>query len=235
MLAGRTGPPNRYARIGPSDENLPPGERLQRFVGDRIRFVLEDRAGTFPRRKGLRARLRTNLGRGELLCKEITQAQTRKLPLAGASWHDLPMRSEDGKWNVELTLTEPGYFKAKAYFIDEQGWQHWPEGPDIGISVHPDGYRTANIVYCAFTRMFGSTRTLVRTVNEKQDEQFKQLDDKGYTVIPPSGTFRDLIQQLPHIIDTLGCRILHLLPVNPTPTTFARFGRFGSPYAFART
>ncbi|MCB1126336.1 MAG: glycogen debranching enzyme N-terminal domain-containing protein, partial [Verrucomicrobiae bacterium] len=26
-------------------------------------------------------------------------------------------------------------------------------------------------------------------------------------------------------------RILHLLPVHPTPTTFARFGRFGSPYA----
>ena len=36
---------------------------------------------------------------------------------------------------------------------------------------------------------------------------------------------------MPHIIDTLGCRILHLLPVNPTPTTYARFGRFGSPYA----
>ena len=36
---------------------------------------------------------------------------------------------------------------------------------------------------------------------------------------------------MPHIFDTLGCRILHLLPVNPTPTTYARFGRFGSPYA----
>src|SRR5690606_7738757 len=29
----------------------------------------------------------------------------------------------------------------------------------------------------------------------------------------------------------LGCRILHLLPVNPTPVTYARFGRLGSPYA----
>src|SRR5690606_21770480 len=36
---------------------------------------------------------------------------------------------------------------------------------------------------------------------------------------------------LPHIFHTLGCRILHLLPVHPTPTTFARFGRLGSPYA----
>ncbi|HEY5344915.1 MAG TPA: amylo-alpha-1,6-glucosidase, partial [Verrucomicrobiae bacterium] len=29
----------------------------------------------------------------------------------------------------------------------------------------------------------------------------------------------------------LGCRVIHLLPVHPTPTTYARFGRFGSPYA----
>ncbi len=42
---------------------------------------------------------------------------------------------------------------------------------------------------------------------------------------------RDLTKQLPHIVQTLGCRILHLLPVHPTPTTYARFGRFGSPYA----
>ncbi|MCZ7640617.1 MAG: hypothetical protein M5U12_33890 [Verrucomicrobia bacterium] len=47
----------------------------------------------------------------------------------------------------------------------------------------------------------------------------------------PSGKLRDLARELPHIFDTLGCRILHLLPVNPTPTTYARFGRFGSPYA----
>jgi glycosidase len=50
-------------------------------------------------------------------------------------------------------------------------------------------------------------------------------------VIPPSGTLRDVIKELPHILGKLGCRILHLLPVNPTPTTYARFGRFGSPYA----
>src|SRR5271156_1772268 len=79
--------------------------------------------------------------------------------------------------------------------------------------------------------MFGNTRTAVSTVNEKLDAQLGQLDAQGYAVIPPSGTFRDLVQQLPHIMDTLGCRILHLLPVNPAPTVYARFGRFGSPYA----
>jgi len=42
---------------------------------------------------------------------------------------------------------------------------------------------------------------------------------------------RDLTACVPHILETLGCRILHLLPIGPTPTTYARFGRFGSPYA----
>ncbi len=49
--------------------------------------------------------------------------------------------------------------------------------------------------------------------------------------MPPSGKFRDLARQLPFIVNQLGCRIIHLLPVHPTPTTYARFGRFGSPYA----
>ena len=142
------------------------------------------------------------------------------------------MQAKDGEWSLELPLAEAGYFKAKAYLIDPQGWQHWPDGPDVGISVHPDSYRTANTIYCAFTRLFGAPRTAAahgRTKNWKRNSQHSK--QQGYTVIPPSGKFRDLIQQLPHIVDTLGCRILHLLPVNPTPTTYARFGRFGSPYA----
>ena len=50
-------------------------------------------------------------------------------------------------------------------------------------------------------------------------------------MIPPSGKLRDLTACVPHILETLGCRILHLLPIGPTPTTYARMGRFGSPYA----
>jgi len=63
------------------------------------------------------------------------------------------------------------------------------------------------------------------------DAQLKSLEAQGYATLPPSGTFRDLTQQLPHIVQKLGCKIIHLLPVHPTPTTYARFGRFGSPYA----
>ncbi len=207
-----------------------PGTRWRRFVGDRLRFVLHD-AGERRPEKGWRALLRTNLGRAEQLRREIIQAHTRGLPLAGASWRDVPMTRESGGWSLDLPMTEVGYFKAKAYLLDAGGWQHWPEGPDVGISVQPDRYRTGNIIYCAFTRMFGTSRTAGTTKDAKLDQTLAPLDQQGYTIIPPSGKLRDLTRQLPHIFGTLGCRILHLLPVNPTPTTYARFGRYGSPYA----
>ncbi|MEY2430177.1 MAG: hypothetical protein QOJ40_3062 [Verrucomicrobiota bacterium] len=207
-----------------------PGGRLQRFVGDRVRFLLKDRDGRKPM-KGWRALLRTNLGRAAELRREIIHAHTKSLPLAGASWRDLAMNEEDEGWSLELPLTEVGYFKAKAYLVDPRGWQHWPMGPDTGISIHPDQYRTRNTIYCAFTRLFGKTRTAITTRDDKRERIFAAWDKEGCTVIPPSATLRELLEQLPHIIETLGCRILQLLPVNPTPTTYARLGRFGSPYA----
>jgi len=208
-----------------------PGERLVRFVGDQLSFGI-GLAGGGPLPAGWQARLRTNLGRGDTLRMEIIHAHTGRVKLANASWRDVPMQPRaDGSWGICFSLTEVGFFKAKAYAIDPAGRQHWPDGPDFGVSVHPDAYRTANTIYCAFPRMFGPSRADTTTVNEELEKLFKTLDGEGYTVIPPSGKLRDVIEFLPHIVDTLGCRILHLLPVNPTPTTYARFGRFGSPYA----
>ena len=139
-------------------------------------------------------------------------------------------KTADG-WQIELPLAEVGYFQAKAYLLDGKNWQHWPDGSDVGISVHPNFARTANTIYCAFTRLFGATKNLASIADEKLDAQLKWLEALGYATLPPSGKFRDLARQLPFIVNQLGCRIIHLLPVHPTPTTYARFGRFGSPYA----
>jgi predicted glycogen debranching enzyme len=207
-----------------------PGARLQRHVGDVVRFVLKDREGRAPVGNWT-AKLRTNLGRAKLLRREIIEAHTKGLAVAGASWRDLPMNRDADGWSLDLPLAETGYFSAKAFLMDSREWQIWPEGPDVGISVHPGACRSGNTVYCAFTRLFGTTRTAASTRNETVETQVKQIEDHGYSILPPSGKLRDLIQCLPHIVGTLGCRILHLLPVNPTPTTYARFGRFGSPYA----
>jgi len=218
-----------YVAMQPLVMTPEPGERLLRFVGDQISFRLSVGGGPLP--EGWQARLRTNIGRGDSLRREIILAQAGRLPLAQAAWRDVPMKCRNGVWTHCLSLTETGFFKAKAYAVDENGRQYWPEGPDFGVSVHPDAYRTANTIYCAFPRMFGDSRTAKSTVDEKLEHVLASLDEDGYTVIPPSGKLRDLIEHLPHIIDRLGCRILHLLPINPTPTTYARFGRFGSPYA----
>jgi starch synthase (maltosyl-transferring) len=206
------------------------GERLLRFVGDRVQFMLRDENDRHAR-DGWRALLRTNLGRATELRHEIISAHAGSAVHAGTSWRDLPMQKTDAGWQIELPLAEVGYFKAKAYLLDVKGWQHWPDGADVGISVHPNFARTANTIYCAFTRLFGATKNLAFTHDEKLEAQIKPFDEKNFTVIPPSGKLRDLARQLPHIVQTLGCRVLHLLPVHPTPTTFARFGRFGSPYA----
>ncbi len=208
-----------------------PGERLLRFVGDTVRFTLRD-AQTVPSpASGWQAKLRTNLGRAALLREEIIRAHFENVPFAGASWRDIPMCWENGEWSLTLPLTEVGFFKAKAYLIDPQGYQVWPDGPDFGVSIHPDAYRTANTIYCAFPRLFGASKIAAATADPKLEAKMNALDEQAFTVIPPSGKLRDLTQELPHIFGKLGCRILHLLPVNPTPTTFARMGRYGSPYA----
>ncbi len=205
------------------------GERLLRFVGDKIIFTL--RVENFAATKNFSARLRTNLGRAAARRAEIISAGGNQAVVRNSSWRDVPMQRTADGWQIELPLAEVGFFNAKAYLLDEKNWQHWPAGADVGVSVHPNFARTANTIYCAFTRLFGATKNLATTANEKLEAQLKSLEALGYATLPPSGKFRDLAAQLPHIVQKLGCKIIHLLPVHPTPTTYARFGRSGSPYA----
>jgi predicted glycogen debranching enzyme len=202
------------------------GTGLVRHAGDRVTFTL----GPIP--PGWQARLRTNIGRADRMRDEIVRSHFEKIPLAGASWQDLPMEVEGTMARITLPLTQVGHFKAKAFAIDPAGNQSWPHGPDVGVGVHPSWTRTANIIYCAFPRMFGAwSKSRETTGTDPVLTEVKALDEAGWTAIPPGGTLRNLIQELPHIFGRLGCRILHLLPVSPVPTTFARFGRYGSPYA----
>src|SRR5439155_7595815 len=97
----------------------PTGERLLRFVGDRVRFTLRSADGE-PLPRGWRGLLRTNLGRGAVLRREIITSRGGERPMTGASWRDIPMRRENNEWFIELTLTEVGYFKAKAYARSEE-------------------------------------------------------------------------------------------------------------------
>lgn len=137
----------------------------------------------------------------------------------------------------------------------------WPEGENCIINIDSAGSCCANIIYNAFVRQFGDTkwpdaesrdsgeekppdspdsemcgycheqRDNRASLNENERHLLDRLDARGYCVIPPSGKFRDLIKDVEFIFKELGCRVLHLLPVHPTPTTYGRMGRYGSPYA----
>ncbi|HET8714265.1 MAG TPA: amylo-alpha-1,6-glucosidase, partial [Holophagaceae bacterium] len=203
-----------------------PGDAKVRHLGDHLRVTLQ-----LPvlDARGWKAFLRTNLTRAARAREEVLALAGRSprepRTFAGAAWRDLPMVARDGGWSLALPLAEVGWFRAKAYAVDPEGRQHWPEGGDLGIAVLPDRLRGGNVIYCAFPRLFGAAQP------EPMPACIEALDRGGWTAIPPSGKLRDLAAQVPHIFDRLGCRILHLLPVAPTPTTYARFGRFGSPYA----
>ena len=207
-----------------------PGEHLLRFVGDRLRVTLTPPFGSSA---GQRAFLRTNLTRAAVARAEvIAQAELREqeqLTFAGASWRDIPLEPDGEGFSIELPLLETGHFLAKAYCRHESGQQHWPEGRDLSIAVHPDRLRSGNVIYCAFARVMG--RFVLPPQTPTVQTAMRELDEQGWSVIPPSSTLRNLTRALPHIFERLGCRVLHLLPIGPVPTTYARMGRYGSPYA----
>ncbi len=177
--------------------------------------------------------VRTNLGQIQTIRRQIVRAVTHDEPLLGREWYDIPMKPIDERsFEIKLPLCEVGHFEAKCFFLpSEEFTPIWPSGDNLTINVAPTDTCCANIIYNAFVRQFGPNKDGTFRLPEEKKDDIRQLDTAGYAVIPPSGTFRDLITELDFIIDDLGCRIIHLLPINPTPTTYGRMGRFGSPYA----
>lgn len=209
-------------------QNPFPGTHILMFRGDAQTFTLTISAPL----KG-HAWLRTNLGHAKTSRSEIIREVFYDEPPLGRDWFDLPMRKiNELTFSITAPLCEVGHFEAKCYFLKEDDVDPiWPDGTNTTINVEPAATCCANIIYNAFVRQFGPNKEGRGTANPTEQNWIQNLDAKGYTVIPPSGKFRDLIRELDFIIGKLGCRAIQLLPVNPTPTTYARMGRFGSPYA----
>ena len=207
-----------------------PGTSLLYFAGDIIEFRLESAAPL----EGC-AFVRTNLGNNFFRISEIVDHGEKGIPPPGQDWQDLPMKRVDKfTFTLRVRLAEVGHFEAKCFLMGEAGKElFWPEGENLHINVEPAAHASFNSIYCAFVRQFGENcnREKRQLPEGITTELLEKLDAANYTVIPPSGTFRDLIGKLDHIFDTLHSRILHLLPVHPAPTTYGKMGRFGSPYA----
>jgi len=205
------------------------GSHLQRFCGDTLEFVL---TGSEPL-KG-RAFLCTNVGNAAIHRDEVILHAERRLNPIGQDWNNIPMqRADEFTFRVRLALCEVGHFECKCGIVDEDGNMTWVRGDNLHLNVISAAFCASNTVYCAFVRQFGPNKTRPASALPPgvTAEGIKAFDNAGYSVIPCGGTFRDLIRELDHIIGKLKCRIIHLLPINPVPTTYARMGRFGSPYA----
>lgn len=205
-----------------------PGRHMVLFRGDTVTFVL-----TLSAPETGEAWLRTNIGYSEIARREIIDQVERDIPPLSKNWYDIPMEPvDDLRYEVTLGLSQVGHFEGKCFFLRKGDIvPDWPEGYNAVINVKPAQNCGANIIYNAFVRQFGPNRGKTNPVGEKEGACVQMLDERGYVVIPESGTFRDVIGELDFIIGKLGCNILQLLPVHPTPTTYGRMGRFGSPYA----
>jgi hypothetical protein len=184
-----------------------------------------------PQSQSGTAWVRTNIGHAKIIREEIIREVEKNETPLGRAWFDIPMqRTDDRRFEATLPLCEVGHFEAKCYFLKEGEVQPtWPPGPNAAINVESADACCANIIYNAFVRQFGPNKAGIRMLDPSDEQFVLKLDKNGYAVIPPSGTFRDLIKELDFIIGELGCRILLLLPIHPTPTTYGRMGRFGSP------
>ncbi len=205
-----------------------PGKHLIRFRGDTQTFTV---SLALPQEGG--AWLRTNLGHGAIARSEIFRKVDAEETPVGRDWFDIPMHRADGRtFRITVGLDEVGHFEAKCFFL-KKGAKNptWPRGSNCAINVEPADTCCFNTLYNAFVRQFGPNKSGNFTCTPSEKNAIRALDEKGYAVIPPSGKFRDLIHELDFIIGELGCRIIQLLPIHPTPTTYGRMGRFGSPFA----
>jgi glycogen debranching enzyme len=200
----------------------PPGDSRLYLCGETVRFTL-----TTP--PGGTAWLRTNACSADIRRREIIAAVEEDTPRPGQDWRDLPMQqTAPGEWSCDLPLRFTGCYEAKAWWMPEHSDAPvWPQaGLNFRMKVQPAWTAHSCSIYKAFVRMFRPAPAV-----EPDTEELAALGAAGWTVIPPSGTFRALAAEMPRIVDDLGFRVILLLPPFPVPTTHARMGRFGSPFA----
>ena len=126
-----------------------PGERLLRFVGDRVRFTLKDASG--PRRKG-GARGCARISAAPMFCAGKSSRPTppvcRWPERRGAICRCARMATV-GRWNCRWRKSV--FSNQKRTCSMTRAGNIGRRGRTSGISVHPNDYRTANTIYCAFT------------------------------------------------------------------------------------
>lgn len=193
-------------------------------TGDTISYLLELSSPISGK-----AFIRTTINNAKIRRKELMNRIEFNSPLTGEAWQDLPMEKiNPNVYQIDLPLIECGIFESKCFFIPADGSPIlWVNGGNAFVKVESVYNKAGNSIYTAFVRQFELAK---RPINVPEN-LLSKLDEQGYTVIPKSGTFRQLKGQIDFIINELKCRIIQLLPIHPAPTVYGRMGRFGSPFA----
>jgi len=179
--------------------------------------------------------IRTNLNQAQRIRQQIIDRVERSQSYS-TDYYDIPARydPEADEYVFDVLLSEVGYFEFKARVESSQRdkpWVKWADGSNVGISVTPLEYGRNNSIYCAFIRQFGSNKEQASLKDENLEKTIQDLEEKGAYVLPPGGNFQSFMRELPFIIQKMGMKIIHLLPINPVPTAYGRMGMYGSPYA----
>ena len=199
------------------------------FAGEVLKVKLKIQGNAPPAKA--KAFLRTDLNGADEKRRQVIERIEEGASLFTVGWHDVEMeRIGESSFSIELIAHQPGYYEYKTYLIADE-ITHWPWGDNSYVSVHALKWWGNNSIYSAFPRQFGPYKEMEEAAPAYEADAVCELEEKGFTVIPPSATLGDLERELPFLFEDLGIRILHLLPVQETPTHYARMGRYGSPYA----
>jgi len=200
-----------------------------------LRIVIRVRERQVGAAGPIRVMIRTNLNRASQIRRQIIDRVERGLNYS-TDFYDIPTRydAQARGYCAEVLLSEVGYFEFKARVESarrETPWVRWAQGPNIGISVRPIEYGRDNSIYCAFIRQYVKEKDRDSLADPALAETIEELEQRGAYVLPPGGNFENFTEALPFIIEKLGMKIVHLLPINPVPTSYGRMGMYGSPYA----
>ncbi|MBN2375414.1 MAG: glycogen debranching enzyme N-terminal domain-containing protein [Sedimentisphaerales bacterium] len=179
--------------------------------------------------------IRTNLCQSGRIRRQMIDLIERGQSYS-TDFYDIPAIYDvrENEYKADVLLNEVGYFEFKPRVESankHQPWVKWAPGPNIGISVCPLEYGRNNSIYCAFIRQFVKDKNKASLRDEKLENTIRSLEEQGAFVIPPGGNFDNFKEELPFIIEDLGMKIIHLLPINPVPVSYGRMGMYGSPYA----
>ncbi|MBI9018390.1 MAG: glycogen debranching enzyme N-terminal domain-containing protein [Phycisphaerae bacterium] len=200
-----------------------------------IRIEVRVRQRQIMRSGSFKVILRTNINQNRRIFRQIID-KVEKQQSYSTDFYDIPMKynAVDDLYFADILLSESGYFQFKARVESTDKhllWSKWAGGPNVGVSVTPLDYGRDNSIYCAFIRQYGDNKDQASLRDEEMERAIDKLEEKGAYVLPPGGNFEKFKEELPFIVDKLGMKIIHLLPINPVPTSYGRMGMYGSPYA----